>query len=554
MSSDSAVAWAQRRRAWGGPVQATNRIERGYHWWALTAVLLVMFAASLSSTIVSTAVPTIVGDLQGFDLYAWVFTGYMLASTVVVPIVGKLSDVYGRRPFYLWGIGVYVLGSVLAGLAQSMVWLIGARVVAGLGGGAMMALSTATIGDIFSPRERGRWMGVVMGVFGLSAIIGPTAGGAISDHLGWRWVFFVTIPLVALAWLIAGSALPRVRTSASHGRLDLEGSALMTSGLVAILLGFTWGGTSYGWTSWQEILVFGLGLSLLVALGFAERRAADPVLAPAFFRNRVFTLSVLISFFISIGMFGGLTFIPLFVQGVVGKTAQNSGLVLTPMMLAFMVGSGVGGQIVSRTGRYRLQAVLGMACGVVGMVLFSRLTAASGSAEVVRDMIVLGLGIGITMPIFSMTVLSSFPHAQLGTVNSARQLFSNLGGAIAVPLMTAVVVTTFSADVRGHGAASRLDPQTLLTPEAQESIRRRFGSGPHGQLLYERFIDVVRHALAHGIAIVFTIGIAFAAVAFLLTLVFPHIELTVWEGDHEHHRRRHRRLPRLRQRAALRHP
>ena len=337
-------------------MQGTNRIERGYRWWALGAVLLVMFTASVSSTIVSTAVPTIVGDLHGFTLYAWIFTGYMLASTVAVPIVGTLSDVYGRRPFYLWGIGFYVVGSVLAGMAQSMLWLIGARIVAGIGGGAMMALSTATIGDIFSPRERGRWMGVVMGVFGLSAIIGPTAGGAITDHLGWRWVFFVTLPLAAIAALIVGAILPRVRTPHERGQLDVAGSVLMTSGLVAILLGFTWGGSDYAWVSWQEVLLFVLGVLLLVALGFAERRASDPLLSPSFFRNRVFALSVVISFLISVAMFGALTFIPLFVQGVIGKTAQNSGVVLTPMMLSFMVGSGVGGQIVSRTGRYRLQA------------------------------------------------------------------------------------------------------------------------------------------------------------------------------------------------------
>ena len=516
---------------WGGPVQSTNRIARHDRWWALGAVLLVMFAASVSSTIVSTAVPTIVGDLHGFTLYAWVFTGYMLASTVVIPIVGKLSDVYGRRPFYLWGIGIYVVGSVLAGLAQSMVWLIGARVVAGIGGGAMMALSTATIGDIFSPRERGRWMGVVMGVFGLSAIVGPTAGGAITDQLSWRWVFFITLPLVAVAWLIVGAILPRVRTHHEAGRLDLAGGALMTGGLVSILLGFTWGGTDYAWLSWQEVLLFAAGVALLAALVVVERRVGDPLLAPSFFRNRVFALSVVISFLITIAMFGGLTFVPLFVQGVVGKTAQNSGIVLTPMMLSFMVGSGVGGQIVSRTGRYRLQAVLGMACAVAGMVLFSRLHASSQPGEVVRDMIVLGIGIGVTMPIFSMTVFSSFPHEQLGTVNAARQLFSNLGGAIAVPLMTAIVVNTFSHDLRDYRLGSSLSPQSLLTPEAQASIRHQFGAGLHGRHLYLQFVGAVRHGLSHGITDVFTIGIGFAAAALLLTLVFPHIELTTWEGD-----------------------
>lgn len=530
MSSPAAAA-REHLLTWGGPDQTTNRIARDSRWWALSAVLLVMFTASLQGTIVSTAVPTIVGDLHGFTLYAWVFTGYMLASTVVVPVVGKLSDVYGRRPFYLWGIAVYVLGCALAGVAQSMLWLIGARVVAGIGGGAMMALSTATIGDIFSPRERGRWMGVVMGVYGVTSIVGPTVGGAVTDRLGWRWVFFVSLPLAAAAWGIVGAVLPRVRTREAHGRLDLTGSALLSAGLVAVLLGFTWGGSDYAWASWQEVLVFALGVALLLALGVAERRADDPLLSPAFFRNRVFALSVSISFLISVGMFGGLTFIPLFVQGVIGKTAQSSGLVLTPMMLSFMVGAGVGGQIVSRTGRYRLQAVFGMACGAVGMVLFSRLTPASGSAEVIRDMIVLGLGIGITMPIFSMTVLSSFPHEQLGTVNSARQLFSNLGGAIAVPLMTAVVVNTFADELKGYRLGANVSPQSLLTPEAQASIRQRFGAGAHGQQLYAQLVGTIRHALSKGITDVFAIGIGFAVAAFLLTLVFPHIELTTWEGE-----------------------
>jgi EmrB/QacA subfamily drug resistance transporter len=522
---------------WGGPVQQTNRIERNYRWWALASVLLVMFSSSLSGTIVSTAVPTIVGDLHGFTLYAWVFTGYMLASTVAVPIAGKLSDVYGRRPFYLWGIGIFVVGSVLAGLAQSMLWLIAARVVAGIGGGALMALSTATIGDIFSPRERGRWMGIVMGVFGLSSIIGPTLGGTITDNLGWRWVFFITLPLVAVAWLIVGAILPRVRTPHAAGQLDIAGSALITAGLVAVLLGFTWGGTNYAWGSWQELLVFVLGGVLLVGLGFAERRAPDPLLSPTLFRNRVFALSVAISFLISVSMFGGLTFIPLFVQGVVGKSAQNSGVVLTPMMLSFVAGSAIGGQIISRTGRYRLQAIIGMAFGVAGMVLFSRLGPHSGSGEVIRDMVVLGLGIGTTMPIFSMTVQSAFPHELLGTVNAARQLFSNLGAAIAIPLMTAVVVNTFSHDLGKYAPAgggprlgqSKLSPQTLLTPGAQAAIRRQFAPTPHGQRLYGQFVTAVRHALSNGISDVFAIGIGFAVAALLLTLVFPHIELTTWD-------------------------
>src|SRR5918912_2504385 len=240
---------------WGGPPQATNRIPREYRWWALGVVMVVMFTASLTSTIVSTAVPTIVADLHGFDLYGWVFSGYMLASTVSVPLFGQLSDVYGRRPLYLVGIAFFVIGSILGGVAPSMVWLIGARAVAGIGGGAMMALSTATIGDIFSPRERGRWMGLVMSVFGLASIVGPTLGGAITDHLGWRWVLLLPVPIAAAAFVVVGVVMPRVSTEHEH-RLDPLGSALMVAGLVALLLGFTWGGTSYAWNAWQELLLF----------------------------------------------------------------------------------------------------------------------------------------------------------------------------------------------------------------------------------------------------------------------------------------------------------
>src|SRR5581483_8853705 len=269
---------------WGGPVQETNLIERSYRWWALSAVLLVMFTSSISSTIVSTAVPTIVADLHGFSLYGWVFTGYILASTVTVPIFGKLSDLYGRRPLYLVGIAVFVLGAILAAAAQSMLWLICARVVSGLGGGAMMALSTASIGDIFSPRERGRWMGVVMGVFGLASIVGPTLGGTITDQIGWRYVFLVPLPLAAFAWLVIGVVMPRVRLR-RRIRLDLEGSALMTGGLVGVLLAVTWGGTSYPWASWQIVVCFAAGAVLLALFVLNERRAAEPILSPVLFAN-----------------------------------------------------------------------------------------------------------------------------------------------------------------------------------------------------------------------------------------------------------------------------
>jgi EmrB/QacA subfamily drug resistance transporter len=523
--------------SWGGPPQSTNKIPREYRWWALGVVMVVMFTASLTSTIVATAVPTIAADLHGFDLYGWVFSGYMLASTVSVPLFGQLSDVYGRRPLYLVGIAFFVLGSILGGLAPTMVWLIGARVVAGIGGGAMMALSTATIGDIFSPRERGRWMGLVMSVFGLASIIGPTLGGAVTDHLGWRWVLLLPVPVAVVAWLVAGTVMPRVTTGRER-RVDPLGSALMVSGLVSLLLGFTWGGTAYAWGSAQEVSLFAIAGALLASFVWYEQRAPEPLLPPSFFRERVFTLSVVISFLVVGSMYGALSFIPLFVQGVIGKTAQNSGLVLSPMMLSFVVGSVVAGQIVSRTGRYKVQAVVGMALMVTGFFLFTRLSTASTSLEVVRDMVVLGIGIGVAMPIFSVTVQSVFPHSMLGTVNSARQLFSNLGGAIAVPVMTAVVVNTFHRDLvsnlpaaaRPLAAGKNVQPESLLTAEAQRSVQHHFANDP---AVYQRFVHGIRSALSSGIVDVFTIGLGLASLALLLATFMPRIELAHWEAPRE---------------------
>ena len=523
----------QRRLwSWGGPRQTSNLIGREYRWPALGVVMVVMFTASVTSTIVSTAVPTIVADLHGFSLYGWIFSAYMLASTVSVPLVGQLSDVYGRRPLMLWGIGFFVLGSLLGGAAPSMWWLIGARAVTGVGGGAMMALSTATIGDIFSPRERGRWMGLAMSVFGLASIVGPTLGGAITDQLGWRWVLIVPVPVALLAWLVAGMVMPRVKTEREH-KLDPLGSAAMVTGLILLLLGFTWGGSTFAWASWQEALLLALAVLLLVAFVVHETRSDAPLLPPRLFRNRVFTLSVLISFCVVGAMYGALSFIPLFVQGVIGKTAQNSGIVLSPLMVAFVLGSVVAGQIVSRTGRYKVQAIVGMSLVVLGFVLFSGLTTSSGSGEVVRDMIVLGVGIGATLPIFSMTVQSVFPHAMLGTVNSARQLFSNIGGAVAVPVMTAVVVGIFRHDLpsRIPAAAKPLvegksvSPQSLLTAESQRAAQRYFANDP---ATYHAFVRGIRSSLTSGLVAIFAIGVGLGVVAWVLTAFLPRVELATW--------------------------
>jgi EmrB/QacA subfamily drug resistance transporter len=525
---------------WGGPLQDTNRIARDYRWWALAATMLVMFTGSISATIVSTAAPTLVADLNGFSLYGWVFTGYVLASTVSVPIFGTLSDFYGRRSLSLIGIGFFIAGSVLGGVAPSMLWLVASRVVAGIGGGAMMGLASAGVADIFAPRERGRWMALVMSVFALASMLGPTLGGAITDQLGWRWVFFAAVPLGILAWALVGVVLPRMRTT-RRPRIDWFGSTLLVCSLLGILLGFTWGGTTYAWLSWQEGVAFGAGAVLMVAFVFFERTVAAPILSPSLFRNRVFALSVAVTFLLVAGMYTTLSFTPLFVQGVMGRTVESSGILLTPMMASFAVGSAIGGQVVSRTGRYKALALLGSAFVVFGFALFRGLSTSSSARDVVLYTIVTGLGLGLAMPILSMTVQSAFPHRVLGTVNSGRQLFSNLGPAIAVPLMTAILVNGFAHDLPGRVpgavrplvARSKLDPESLLTEEAQSAVRRRFTGIAHADRLYGGFVHAVRSSLASGIDRIFTICLALAVLGFVLLLFYPRIELGRWDDNGE---------------------
>jgi EmrB/QacA subfamily drug resistance transporter len=487
----SPMGWVPEGLAWGGRVQGSNRIEGRERWWALGAVIVVMFSSALSSTIVATAVPTIVRDLRGFDLYGWVFTAYMLCSTVVVPITGKLSDIYGRRPFYLSGILLFTAGSLFASVATSMEMLIVARCVSGIGGGAMMAMATCTISDIFSPRERGRWMGLTMSAFGLASVIGPTIGGVVTDHWGWRWVFVVNLPITAIALLVVGVVLPRLKTD-GKASLDIPGVVLLVASVVPILLAITWGGTTFAWTSPQEIACFAGGAVMLAAFIAVELRSANPLLSPTLFKNRVFSLSVLTGLCVSFGMFGTIQFLPLFIQGVLGKSAQASGLVTAPMMIPFVLGSVAGGQVMARTGRYRLQGMLGTAIAAGGLFLLTRLGPSSDYAELIRDQIVIGLGVGLVMPIFSTTVLSAFPQRMVGTVNSARQFFQSLGSVIGVPLLTSIMVQTFGAQLAQNV------PRPL--------------------------------ALGAGLSHAFTVSMAAMCLAFLCTIALPERPLRSW-GD-----------------------
>ena len=326
--------------------QSTNRITGGQRWWALAAVLITLFFSSLDQTVVSTAMPVIIGDLQGFDIYAWVFTAYLITSTVTVPIYGKLSDIYGRKPFYVIGLSVFMVGSALSGQSRTMLELIIFRGLQGIGAGAMISMPRATVGDIFTPRERGRWMSVLSMAFGLSSIIGPFLGGWITDNVGWRWVFYINLPVAAVALAAIVYALPLVRAEAEV-HVDWIGTALLVVGLVPMLLAFTWAGSQYAWNSPEIIGLLAFSVVVLAIFVWNETRALEPIIPVQFFEVPIFAIANVMGLLLSVGMFGTLLFLPLFVQGVLALSAQNSGAILTPMMLSFIVASLIAGQVLA---------------------------------------------------------------------------------------------------------------------------------------------------------------------------------------------------------------
>jgi EmrB/QacA subfamily drug resistance transporter len=520
-------------------VQTTNQITGKKKWWALATVMVTMFFSSMNQTSVSTAIPSIVGDLHGFSLYAWIFSAYMMTSAITVPIYGKLSDVYGRKPFYLFGLIMFSIGAIISGLSQTMMMLIISRAVQGIGAGAMMSMPRATIGDIFNPKERGRWMGVIGAVFGLSSILGPTIGGWITDSaLGWRWVFFVNLPFAVLAIIGVILFLPKVRTT-EQAKLDWVGSLLLIAGLMPILLGFTWAGTKYDWSSIQEILLFGVGLIIIVIFMLYERKAKSPIIEPSLFKNRIFTMSLILGVLVSMAMFGAIMFLPLYVQGVIGLSAEGSGLVMSPMMISFIGGSIVVGQLMTRTGKYKKISHVSGIFMMAGLYLFMQMDVTTSYPTVILNMVILGLGIGSLMPLLNVAVQNAFPYKMMGTVNATQQFVSSLGGVIASPIFGSILDRGFQ-DKLDKTMPEQLkaimseklkgvSPQALLTKDAQDALAAGFKKfGDAGLQLYHDFLHAIKVSLTAGIHHLFILAFIFACLCFVGTFFLPEQNL---KGD-----------------------
>ena len=471
-----------------------------------TGLMLVLLMAALDQTIVSTALPTIVGDLGGLSHISWVVTAYLLAQTAVTPIYGKLGDLYGRKIVLQVALVVFLIGSALCGLSQSLTMLIVFRGLQGLGGGGLMVGTMAAIGDVVSPRERGRYQGIFGAVFGLASVIGPLLGGFLTTNLSWRWIFYVNLPIGVVAFAVLAATLPSRRDKAHH-RIDYFGAALLAAALSVIVLLCTLGGNDYAWGSPQIIVLGVVAMVLVAAFIVAERRAAEPVLPPRLFRDRVFSVTSAIGLVVGFALFGSVTYLPLFLQVVLGASPTGSGLQILPLMGGLLITSIASGQLITRTGRYRPFPIAGTAIMVAGLYLLSTMGPSTTRIVASGYMFVLGLGLGLVMQVLVLAVQNAVDYKDLGVATSGATLFRSIGGSVGTAILGSIFSNRLSAELAAvlpASAAGSLGTGSSLNTAAL----RRLPAPLHADYLA---------AFTNALSTVFEVAAGIAAIAFLLS-------------------------------------
>ena len=475
------------------------------------SLMVVMLLASLGQTILSTALPTIVGDLGGVDHMSWVITGFILASTVMMPVYGRISDLFGRKPVLIAAIVLFIAGSALGAAAESMSWLITARVVQGLGGGGLMILAQTSIADVVPARERGKYMGVMGAVFAVSSVAGPLLGGWITEGPGWRWAFSFNIPLGILA-IIAVAVflkLPR-RPREERERIDYLGMILLAGATTCLILVCTWGGTQYDWNSPQILLLCATTLAGAIAFVVAETRASSPVIPLSLFKDRNFTLTTVSGLAVGVAMFGAIGYMPTYIQMVKGVDATQAGLLMTPMMASLLITSIVSGQIVSRTGRYKLFPLVGMLIMGIGLWLLSTLEVSDSTVRMCVFLAVFGAGIGLSMQILVLIVQNSVPNRIVGTATASSNFFRQVGATVG----SAVVGSLFISRLKDL-LAENLPP---LPPQASGSVDANSFTPETVHELPQMIQDPVVQSYNDALLPIFLAMIPLAVVAFLLLL------------------------------------
>ena len=481
----------------------------------LPGLLMAMLLAMLDQLVVSTALPRIVGDLGGVSHLSWVVTAYILASTITTPFYGKLGDMYGRKKFFITAIVIFLAGSALSGLSTSMVELIAFRAIQGLGAGGLMVGAMATLGEIVPPRERGKYMSYFMVVMMLATIGGPLVGGWITEAISWRWIFYINLPLggAALVYLTAVMKLPVRRV---EHRIDYLGGILLGVVATAIILLATLGGTEYGWTSPQIIGLLVVAIVALVSWMRVEQRAAEPMLPLHVFKNRNFSVTMVLTFFVGLSLFGAMTFLPLYQQTVQGADPTVSGLLMTPMMVGSMVTSVVTGFLVSKTGKYRMFPIIGGAVMTVGMFLLTRLGVSTPRLETGIDYVVLGLGMGCLMQLMSLIAQNSVDLKDQGVASSARMFFQQMGGSLGVAAFGAIFARKLESAISAAGAA---------TGGAHLQISGGSFNPAQVASMPPAMQHVIFEGVAHGVSSVFVAVLPAAVLVFVLALFIKDVPL-----------------------------
>ncbi len=484
-------------------------------YWVLGALMLGMLLAALDGTIVSTALPTIVGDLHGANHLSWVVVAYLLSSTVSTPLWGKLGDLYGRKTFFQAAIAIFVVGSMLCGASTNMLLLIFFRALQGLGGGGLMVGAQAVIADVVSPRERGRYSGLFGAVFGAATVLGPLLGGFIVEYFSWRWIFFVNLPFGILAMIVTAAALPSTSRRVSHV-IDYLGVVVLTVSASALILFTSLGGTSFAWLSWQSALLAIGGVVLAAWFVRIERRASEPVLPMPLFSNRVFRSASAIGFVVGFAMFGAMTFLPLYFQEVRGASPTNSGLRLLPMMVGLFGASIVVGQLVAKGRKYRPFPIAGTAVMTLGLGLLATLGVTTSSWLTAFYMFVLGTGIGLVMQILITAVQNAVRPEDIGSATAGANFFRSIGGSFGTAVFGALYVNELPHQmakglgaIHYHGpsiAVSHLTPQTL-------------------HALPLAVIGVIVHSISASVARIYVWAVPVGLVALLLSFTLPEIAL-----------------------------
>jgi len=477
----------------------------------LGALMLTMLLAALDQTIVSTALPTITSDLGGLNELSWVVTAYLLASTASTPIWGKISDLYGRKRMLQTSIVVFVIGSMLAGAAQNMGQLIGTRALQGIGGGGLMVLVMAVIADLIPPRERGRYAGLFGAVFGISSVIGPLLGGFFTQHLSWRWIFYINVPLGVVAFVVLGAVL-HLPVAHQRKKIDWLGSALLITSVTSLLLVTVWGGRQYDWLSAQILGLAVAGLALAVWFVLHELRTEEPIVPMSLFTNKVFRVSSMIGFIVGFAMFGAIVYLSIYFQVVRGASPTEAGLMLLPLMLGLLITSILSGQLITKMGRYKIFPIVGTFLATVGLYLMSHMGADSPFWFSALAMFILGAGLGNVMQVLVLAVQNTVEPAQMGAATSGSTFFRSIGGSFGTAFFGAVWTARLAAELAdvfpngggGGDVTSSLSNIHALPPAIQEQVLGAFA----------RAMDTT-----------FLVAVPFMAVAFVLALALPEVRL-----------------------------